>query len=182
VGRSIGAALLAVALAGCATVSPPPPPSPPSASASTGAAFAGRLAVTVEAVGESPPRAFSGGFDLRGDATRGTLALATPFGNAVAEARWQPAEVVLVTPRETRRYATIAALTRDALGESVPLEALFDWLQGRPWPNAASAPAERGFAQLGWRVDTSGLAEGRFAARRTAPEPAVEVRIRLDGS
>ena len=176
--RSIGAALLAVALAGCASVSPPPTAA--TASASTGSGFAGRLAIAVEAEGESPPRAFSGGFDLRGDAARGTLALATPFGTAVAEARWQPAEVVLVTPRETRRYATIAALTRDALGESVPLEALFDWLQGRPWPGAASDPAERGFSQLGWRVDTSGLGDGRLAARRTGAEPAVEVRIRLE--
>lgn len=178
-GRSIGAALLVVALTGCATVSPPPQ-TPAAVSGSTGPAFAGRLAIAVEAEGESPPRAFSGGFDLRGDADRGTLALATPFGTAVAEARWQPSEVLLVTPRDTRRYPTVAALTRDALGESVPLEALFDWMQGRPWPGAASGPAERGFSQLGWRVDTTGLAEGRLAARRTAPGPAVDVRIRFE--
>lgn len=170
---------LALVLGGCATA---PTAGPASGAPIAGDTFVGRLAIAVEPQGDAPPRAFSGGFELRGDATRGTLALSTPFGNAVAEARWQPAEVVLVTPRETRLYASLGELTRDALGESVPLEALVDWLQGRPSPIAASVPAERGFLQLGWRVDTSGLADGRLQARRVAPEPAVEVRIRLDRS
>ena len=175
-----------LALAGCATVPPTPSPASPASAAgdrpADGTFFAGRLAVAVDVQGDAPPRAFSGSFELRGDATRGTLTLASPLGTAVAEGRWQPAEALLVTPRETRRYATLGELTRDALGEAVPLEALFDWLQGRPAPGAASVPAERGFLQLGWRVDTSGLADGRLQARRVAPEPAVDVRIRLDRS
>jgi outer membrane lipoprotein LolB len=177
--RAALAGLALAGLAGCASVAPPAggatvPAAPP------GTVFAGRLAVAIEAIGEAPPRAFFGAFELAGDAERGTLGLATPLGTAVAEARWTPGEVLLVTPRETRRHASLAALTRDALGESVPVEALFDWLRGRPWPGAASAPAEGGFAQLGWRVDTSGLGAGRLVARRAAPEPAVDVRIRLD--
>jgi len=47
---------------------------------------------------------------------------------------------VLTTPRETRRFASLDELTREALGESVPIEAWFDWLRGRPWPGAPSAP------------------------------------------
>lgn len=172
-----GAALLA--LAGCASVPNAATEAPRAAGSSF---FAGRLAVAVEAQGDAAPRAFAGGFELRGDASRGTLTLSSPLGNAVAEGRWRPGEAQLVTPRETRRHATLAELTRDALGESVPVEALFDWLEGRPWAGAASAPAEGGFAQLGWRVDTRGIAEGRLHARRTAVEPVVDVRIRLERS
>ena len=111
----------------------------------------------------------------------------------LAQARWSPAEVVLTTPRETRRFASLDALTREALGESVPIEAWFDWLRGRPWPGAPSAPLEAapnppsnppapGFRQLGWRVDLSQFDAGTIAATREAPAPVVTVRIRLDGS
>ena len=112
---------------------------------------------------------------------------------------------MLTTPRETRRFASLDELTREALGESVPIEAWFDWLRGRPWTGAPSAPVgaaavapvdvaaaasfERtpggpapGFRQLGWRVDMSQFTAGTIAATREAPAPVVTVRIRLDGS
>jgi hypothetical protein len=75
----------------------------------------------------------------------------------LAQARWQPGSVVLVTPQGSRRFADLDALTREVLGESVPIEAWFDWLHGRPWPGAASTPqtAGTGFRQLGWTVDLS---------------------------
>jgi len=119
----------------------------------------------------------------------------------LAQARWSPAEVVLTTPRETRRFASLDELTREALGESVPIEAWFDWLRGRPWPEAPSvlgevapgasagtastapsSPRVPSFRQLGWRVDLSQFDAGTIAATREAPAPAVTVRIRLDGS
>ena len=116
--------------------------------------------------------------------------------------------MVLTTPRETRRFASLDELTREALGESVPIEAWFDWLRGRPWPGAPSAPvgaaavapvgcrgrASRrapsassatpapGFRQLGWRVDLAQFDAGTIAATRETPAPVVSVRIRLDGS
>jgi outer membrane lipoprotein LolB len=121
------------------------------------------------------------------------LGLSTPLGSMLAQARWSPAEVVLTTPRETRRFASLDALTREALGESVPIEAWFDWLRGRPWPGASSMPLEAapssasnpptsGFRQLGWRVDLSQFGAGTIAATREAPAPVVTVRIRLDGA
>ena len=51
------------------------------------------------------PRSVSAAFDLRGDSRAGTLGLSTPLGSMLAQARWSPAEVVLTTPRETRRFA-----------------------------------------------------------------------------
>ena len=186
---AFGAALL---LAACATVAPP-------GEAPSGETLSGRLAVNVAATSASSGRALSAVFELQGDARVGRLNLSTPLGSMLAQARWSPAEVVLTTPRETRRFASLDALTREALGESVPIEAWFDWLRGRPWPGAPSAavdvapaatanvstsppPRASGFRQLGWRVDLSQFGAGTIAAAREAPAPIVTVRIRLDGA
>jgi outer membrane lipoprotein LolB len=176
----IGAALvLAALLAACTTV----PPAPPGTASDV---ISGRLALRVEPVGSEAPRAVSAAFDLRGGPRAGTLGLSTPLGSLLAQARWSPDEVVLTTPRETRRFASLDELTREALGESVPIEAWFDWLRGRPWPGAASGPVDAagpaGFRQLGWRVDLGQFGDGTIAATRETPPPVVTVRIRLDRS
>jgi outer membrane lipoprotein LolB len=167
---------VALLLAACTTLSPAP-------SGGTDA-LSGRLALRVEAAGTEAARAFSAAFDLRGNAEAGTLGLSTPLGSTLAQAHWSPAEVVLATPQGTRRFATLDALTQEALGESVPVEAWFDWLRGRPWPGAPSARStiDDGFDQLGWHVDLGRFAEGTVAATRTLPPPVVTVRIRLDRS
>jgi outer membrane lipoprotein LolB len=75
-------------------------------------------------------------------------------------------------------------LTEKLLGESVPVGALFDWLRGRPWPDApsdvATNPAAPGFRQLGWDVDLADFANALVLARRERA-PAVTVRAKLDG-
>ena len=173
-------------IAACTTV----PPAPPAGASDV---LSGRLAIRVEPVANEAPRSFSAAFDLRGDSSAGTLGLSTPLGSMLAQARWSPAEVVLTTPRETRRFASLDDLTHEALGESVPIEAWFDWLRGRPWPGAPSVRTDatptipagapiRGFRQLGWRVDLSQFDAGTIAATRETPAPVVMVRIRLDGS
>jgi outer membrane lipoprotein LolB len=162
--------------AGCASVALPP---------IAGDTLSGRLALRVEAYGSEAPRAFSAAFDLRGDARVGALGLSTPLGSMLAEARWSPSEVVLTTPQGRRSFQSLDALTREALGESVPIEAWFDWLRGRPWPGAPSAASTtlpNGFEQLGWSVDLAAFGAGTVAATRAAPAPVVTVRIRLDRS
>ena len=169
--------LLALLLGGCATVEPAAP-------VAGGATFAGRLSVQVDEGETTPARSFSAAFDLRGGPAAGTLGLSTPLGSMLAEARWRPGSVVLVTPQGTRRFADLDDLTREVLGESVPVEAWFDWLHGRPWPGAASTSQAAGgsFSQLGWSVDLSRLAAGAVVASRQQPLPTVAVRIQLDGS
>jgi len=164
-------------IAGCTTLEPAAP-------VAGGDAFAGRLSVRVEPTGSTPARSLAAAFDLRGNPSAGTLGLSTPLGSMLAEARWQPGSVVLVTPQGTRRFADLDALTREVLGESVPIEAWFDWLHGRPWPGAGSWPqaAGAGFEQLGWTVDLSRFAAGAVSASRREPQPPVGVRIQLDGS
>lgn len=143
--------------------------------------LAGRIAVRVEAAGTQPARQMSADFELQGDSSRGEMHLFTPLGTTIGAARWAPSEAVLVTPEGEVRYADLDALARDALGEAMPLQALADWLAGRPWPGAASEATPSGFTQLGWQVDLSGRVEGRMTAVR-ASAPAVTIRVRLEPS
>ena len=167
------AVLAAGALVACASLAPP--------HAEGAQVLSGRLSVRVES---DPVRALSGAFELSGNARAGALLLTSPLGSTLAQARWSPGEAVLQTPGTNTRYPDLDALAEQALGERVPLAALFDWLRGRPWPGAASEalPAgEPGFSQMGWRVGLARYAEGWVDARRDMP-PAVTLRARLDGA
>ena len=177
-GRAARAAafLLAMVLAACASVRPP-------VEGVTTDVLSGRLSVRVDGVGSAAPRSMSAAFELEGDPAAGRFGLVTPLGTMLAQARWQPGQVVLATPQGETRYADLDSLTREMLGESLPVAALFDWLRGRPWPGAASVatrpPAETGFEQLGWSVNLARFDEAWVSARREQA-PVVTVRAKLD--
>jgi outer membrane lipoprotein LolB len=164
--------LLALALAGCAAWAPPVPP----VGRDT---LTGRLSVQVAAEAAQPARSLAASFELRGDARRGELDLSTPLGSILAQAGWAEGRAWLVTPQGRRDFGDVDALSRELLGEAVPVEAMFDWLRGRPWPSAPSVRQEAGFEQLGWQVDLSRFADSLLLARREAP-PAVTLRAILD--
>ena len=170
--RSAAAVTALAALVGCASLRTP--------HAEGSQMLSGRLSVRVES---EPVRALSAAFELSGNAREGAMALTSPLGNTLAQARWKPDDVVLETPGSQQRYPDLDTLAEHALGERVPLAALFDWLRGRPWSGARSealANGEAGFAQLGWRIGLARYAEGWVEARRDAP-PVVTMRARLDG-
>lgn len=166
--------LLAVACmagaAGCAT--------PPVADGS-GAWTSGRMSLRVDASPGREAQSLNAAFDLRGSGSQGELRLMSPLGTQLVAARWQPGSVMLTTPEGEQRFASLEALSRQALGEAVPLAALPDWLAGRPWPDAPHQAQPDGFAQLGWQVQTQRLAEGWIIARRDAA-PLVQLRVKLD--
>jgi outer membrane lipoprotein LolB len=167
---SLTAAALGL-LSACASLQPP--------HADGAQVLTGRLSVRVDS---EPVKALTAAFELSGDARQGALALTSPLGSTLAQARWKPDDVVLETPGSRSRYADLDAMAAQALGERVPLAALFDWLRGRPWPGAGSEAldaGEPGFTQLGWRVGLARFADGWVEARRDAP-PTVTVRARLD--
>lgn len=175
-GRALASALLVVFAAACSSV--------PRIERDPGVqTLSGRLSVQVESVGDTPPRGMSAGFELNGRPDLGHLDLSTPLGNVLAQARWSPSRVVLATPRGQTEYPDLDSLTRDVLGEALPVAAFFDWLLGRPWPGAPSLPAPggagAGFSQLGWDVDLARYADALVTARRESTPP-VTVRIRLD--
>jgi outer membrane lipoprotein LolB len=172
----LGWLVVTALLWGCATA----PSSPPGGETP----LAGRLTVRVAATPASEARSVSASFDLQGNPRQGRLDLSTPLGTILAQARWAPGQVALVTSDGETRFASLDDLTREVLGESVPLAALFDWLRGRPWPGAPSTPAATeagpGFQQLGWAVSLARFDEGWISAQRDQA-PAVTVRAKLDG-
>lgn len=172
---ALPAILMAGLLSACATRQPPV--SGPGFDES----LSGRMSVRVAASGTAAERAVTVAFELRGEPEAGQIDLSTPLGSVVAQAKWSPGEVVLFTPQGERRFADLDSLSRETLGEAVPVAALFDWLRGRPWPGTASQsnPMGKGFSQLGWEVDLARFAESQVVARR-AQAPAVTVRAVLD--
>lgn len=167
-----GAGLVAtIALAGCAAWAP----------STLEPVLSGRIAVHVEAAPDESARGLNATFELAGNAQRGSLSLSSSLGTRLGEASWAPGVVTLVRAGGTRAaYADLDALTRELLGEALPLGALFDWLGGRPWPGAPSVPtqppAAPGFDQLGWQVDLARFGDRVIVARRDG----VTVRARLD--
>lgn len=172
--RGCGLVAAAALVAGCAT-------RPAAPLAANEQVVTGRLAVRIAANGPSAERAATMSFDLRGAPTAGRLDLSTPLGSTLAQARWSPGQVVLSTPQGDQRFADLDSLSRETLGEVVPVAALFDWLRGRPWPGAAHQGLDTGFEQLGWRVDLSRLRDGQVLATREQA-PKVTVRALVDPS
>ena len=163
--------LIAVCLlAACASF-----PAPPGEHAWT----SGRLSVRIDASPAQAAQTMTAGFELRGDGSGGELRLNSPLGIRLAAARWAPGMAALTTPEGERQFANLDELSRQALGESLPLAALPDWLAGRPWPGAPHSAIDGGFDQLGWQVQLARRDEGYVEARRTSP-PSVQMRVRLD--
>ena len=126
------------------------------------ASWNGRLALSVDS---DPPQSYSAGFDLQGSAQSGELLLATPIGTTLATVSWSPGRAELVQGERTIRRNSLEELTTDLGGTTVPVAALFAWLQG--------SPAEVD----GWQADLSRHADGRVTAHRTQPLPAAELRL-----
>lgn len=177
---------LSLVLLGCATPTPPPP-----RQTSAGEVLSGRLAVVVADMpgtqaGDAQPapaQSLSAAFELRGSAQAGSLDLISPLGSIMAQAVWSPDGATLQSNRGRELYEDMDSLTRDMLGESLPVGALFDWLRGRPWGGAPSqpnkAPSPEGFTQMGWQVDLSRFAQAVVLAERERA-PKVTLRARLD--
>jgi outer membrane lipoprotein LolB len=162
------ALLLSGLAAGCAT-----PPTGESGWTS------GRLSLQVDASPERRQQSLSVAFELRGSGDRGELRLNSPLGTQIAQARWAPGLASLRTGDGEQQFDGLDALSREALGEPLPLAALPDWLAGRPWAAAPHSMQPDGFDQLGWHVQTGRLAEGWVTAQRRAL-PVVQLRVRLE--
>jgi outer membrane lipoprotein LolB len=165
------ALLMALALAGCAQLQKAQP-------APTGESrLSGRISVTVAGDVHNRGTGGAASFELFGGPEAGRLELTSPLGTLVARATWQPGLVALQTPDRERRFDDLDALTREMLGETVPVAALFDWLNARPWPAAPHQRTAGGFEQLGWRIEPKPPA---LVATRLS-DPVVTLRAKLDG-
>jgi outer membrane lipoprotein LolB len=147
-------------LAGCAS----PPRTGGPADARTGP-WSGRLALEIA---ESQRQSFSAGFELKGSATAGELALYNPLGGTLAVLAWAPGSAKLLSNGQSREFESVEALVAHATGAAIPVSALFDWLRGIDTP----VP--------GWKADLSLLGQGRLRAQRLEPPPQADLRVVLE--
>lgn len=131
--------------------------------------WSGRLNLRADT---QPPQSWSVGFELSGGVDRGRLGLFSPLGSTLASLRWLPGHADLKSGAQTLEAESLSALLAQLESEPgalqrLPLQALLDWLDGRP------TPAE------GWSVDLSRLAQGRIHAQRSSV-PAVTLQLILD--
>jgi outer membrane lipoprotein LolB len=154
-------ACLLAALAGCAN----PPVKTPGAAAPD--LWSGRLALEVA---DKQSQSFSAGFELKGNAHAGELALFNPLGGTIAVLAWAPGSATLRSNGQLREFESVEALVTHATGAAIPVAALFDWLRG------VNTPVP------GWEADLSQLAQGRLHARRLAPPPQADLRVALDNN
>jgi len=142
--RACAAAIAAAGLlAGCAWFRPP----------SSTPFWEGRIAIKDPL---DPQNNMSASFELQGNANAGSLGLFNMLGLTLATMRWSEGFAELQSGGETHTFKSSDAMVRSSLGHSIPLAAVFGWLNG----DNASVP--------GWEVDRSRYAERRLRARKTA--------------
>jgi outer membrane lipoprotein LolB len=172
--RAAIGAMAAATMVGCASVAPAPSDQP---------LLSGRLLVKVAAIGEQPAQSHNAAFELSGDEHQGQMRLLGPLGAQVALARWDRNGASLQDSQGGRDFPDLQTMTGEALGEPIPLGALMQWLQGRPWAGAPHRPlasATPGFVQLGWSVDLARWADGALVEATRLDPPGVIVRAKLD--
>jgi outer membrane lipoprotein LolB len=114
------------------------------------------------------------------------ITLLSPLGQIVAELsqqRGQPAR--LVANNETRTAATLADLTREALGTAVPVDELARWVQGLTGVTSSGSSnlAAAQFQHAGWQVEAENhrIVEGSaIPTRLTAVKGDVVVKLVVD--
>ena len=159
--RRLSLAILAVALAGCATTAPQSSGAT-SAAASAVAPYrdtielSGRLQVTYQKDGQ--PGSTNGGFEWSQRPGQVDVAFLNPLKQTVATISVTPQGATLTEAgRAPRTAQDIDTLTAQALGWSLPVSGLRDWLQG--YATAAggkrfvASPANNNVVtQDGWRL------------------------------
>ena len=81
---------------------------------------------------------------------------------------WTPGVARLRSDGQERKFDSMDALTLQATGTELPIASIFEWLAGN---NVSTS---------GWQADLRELSIGRLVARRSAPLPAVEMRLVLE--
>ena len=127
--------------------------------------WSGRMGLLVQS---DPPQSLQASFELQGTPQAGDLTLISPMGGTLARLSWNPQQAILERGAERWTGANVEQLAQQLVQTPLPIQALFDWIEGRATPHA------------GWQADLSALEQGRIAARREQPAPPAQMRIVLD--
>lgn len=175
-------AMLAFVLAACTTT-----PKPIEGTSPDAFSRIGRFAITVnEESGRQ--NAVQGGFSWSDDGRRYVLDLTNPLGSTEARVEGQPGAASLTKADGTRLVADNPdALAEDALGSSMPVSGLRDWLRGRlpGQPEASDVSNDElgrpvAFEQGGWRARLSRydtLGPQMLVLERLEPGRRIMVRL-----
>ncbi|MBM3386797.1 MAG: outer membrane lipoprotein LolB [Betaproteobacteria bacterium] len=126
--------------------------------------WSGRLGLQVQS---SPPQDVYAGFELQGGPEHGELTLLSPIGSVLARLSWSPGHALLEQGGQHWTDSSLDALTQRLVNTVIPVQALFDWLEGRASPGGD------------WQVDLSAWSAGRIQAQRLSP-PSARLRIVLE--
>lgn len=110
------------------------------------------------------------GFSLQGNRTNGHLFLETPLGTTLAAVYWSPDQAWVVKGDTKQVFGSIDALLRQELGSELPLEGLFDWINGK---NSDALNWSQ------WLIQDN-QPQRRLSVITQAPAPAVRMTILLD--
>ncbi len=148
--------VLALALSGCATISPAPPVVPPVADRVPvqNWTMQGRISI------RTGPENLSGQIRWQHRTASDDMILTSPLGQGVARIVRDASGVTLEAPNQpVRRAADAEALTRAVLGYGLPVAGLTWWVQGLPAPGRAfearrdSSGRIEQIRQDGWVID-----------------------------
>ncbi len=127
--------------------------------------WSGRIGLLVES---DPPQNMQASFELQGTAQTGDLTLINPLGGTLARLSWNAQQATLERGYERWTGPNVEQLAQQLVQTPLPIQALFDWIEGRATTHA------------GWQADLSALDQGRIVARRQQPAPPAQMRILLD--
>lgn len=164
IDRRFAAAAATLAVAACAAFAPAVPEAPPFD-------LTGRLLVRYDA------RALTSGLRWRHTPTGDEIALLTPLGQTLAQIV-TGAEGATLTTADGRRYqaSSVASLTRQGLGWSLPLELMRYWVRGEVAPGVPAENVARDAAGRLARLEQGGW----HITLRSDPAPAGGHPDRLD--
>ncbi|WP_431194686.1 lipoprotein insertase outer membrane protein LolB [Achromobacter xylosoxidans] len=175
-------AMLAFALAACTTT-----PKPIEGTSPDAFSRIGRFAITVNEE-NGKQSAVQGGFSWSDDGRRYVLDLTNPLGSTEARVEGRPGAASLTKADGTRLVADNPdALAEDALGSSMPVSGMRDWLRGKlpGQPEATDVSNDDlgrpvAFEQGGWRARLSRydtLGPQMLVLERQEPGRRIMVRL-----
>lgn len=175
-------AMLAFVLAACTTT-----PKPIEGASPDAFSRIGRFAITVHEE-NGKQSAVQGGFSWSDDGRRYVLDLTNPLGSTEARVEGQPGAASLTKADGTRLVADNPdALAEDALGSSMPVSGMRDWLRGKlpGQPEATDVSNDDlgrpvAFEQGGWRARLSRydtLGPQMLVLERQEPGRRIMVRL-----
>jgi len=178
-------AVVALALAACATTPPAPVSQPPFSTVDSPFVLGGRISA------RRGDNGVAGSFSWQHDPSHDAIELSSPLGQTLAKLAGNASGAsVQLSDGRSESAPTWRALTERAFGVTIPVDGLASWIRARPRPGAPfsvdrdAAGRVSELRQDGWDIvyayaDDSAQTPFRVALSYPGAEP-IEVRVVVD--